>query len=65
MVDQYSGTGEIKLTSKGEWANKEFVVADRVIGMVVDSETQDEISTKRFAIHYGKKGTHIVPAKER
>ena len=64
LVNRYSGTGEIKLTAKGEWANKEFVVADRMIGLVVDPETGDATSTKRFAIHYGKKGTHIVPAKE-
>lgn len=30
-----------------------------------DPKTKDGVSTKRFAIHYGKKGTHIVPAKER
>lgn len=64
LVNRYSGTGEIKLTAKGEWANKEFVVADGMIGMVVDPETGDATSTKRFSIHYGQKGTHIVPAKE-
>ena len=64
LVNRYSGTGEIKLTAKGEWANKEFVVADGMIGMVVDPETGDATSTKRFSIHYGRKGTHIVPAKE-
>ena len=65
LVNRYSGTGEIKLSAKGEWTNKEFVMADHEIGVVVDPETKDGVSTKRFAIHYGKKGTHIVPAKER
>lgn len=65
LVNRYSGTGEIKLSAKGEWTNKEFVVADHVVGTVIDPETKDGVSTKRFAIHYGKKGTHIVPAKER
>lgn len=65
LVNRYSGTGEIKLNAKGEWANKEFVVADKLMGMVIDPKSKDEIPTKRFSIHYGKKGTHIVPAKER
>ncbi|WP_418920497.1 polymorphic toxin type 50 domain-containing protein [Anaerotignum faecicola] len=65
LVNRYSGTGEIKLSAKGEWTNKEFVVADHEIGVVIDPKTKDGVSTKRFAIHYGKKGTHIVPAKER
>lgn len=64
LVDQYAGTGEVVLTRKGEWANKEVIVTDNVVGMVVDLETKNATSTKKFVIHYGKRGTHIVPAKE-
>ncbi|MGN0134138.1 MAG: phage minor capsid protein, partial [Anaerotignum sp.] len=64
LVDQYAGTGKAILTRKGDWANKEVIVADKVIGMVVDFDTKDAASTKKFVIHYGKRGAHIVPAKE-
>ena len=36
----------------------------RLIGVNVDPDTGEEIETKRYVIHYGKKGTHIVPTKE-
>ncbi len=64
MVDRYSGTGEPKLNQEGEWTHKEFIVADVPIGIVVNQKTLERSETKRFAIHYGKKGTHIVPAEE-
>ncbi len=64
LVDQYSGTGEPKLDGKGNWVHKEHVTIDRVIGEVVDPDTGEATPTHRFAIHYGKRGTHIVPAKE-
>lgn len=64
LVDQYSGTGEPKLDGKGNWVHKEHVTVDRLIGEVVDPDTGKATPTHRFAIHYGKRGTHIVPAKE-
>ena len=64
LVDRYSGTGEPKLNQEGEWTHKEFIVADVPIGIVVNQKTLERSETKRFAIHYGKKGTHIVPAEE-
>ena len=64
LVNQYSGTGEPKLDRKGNWVHKEHVTVDRVIGEVVDLDTGEATPTHRFAIHYGKRGTHIVPAKE-
>ena len=64
LVNRYAGTGEIKLTASGEWTNKEFVYADDIIGVAVNPETLEKTETHRFAIHYGKKGTHIVPVKE-
>ena len=64
LVDRYSGTGEPKLDRKGNWTHKEHVVADRLIGETVDPDTGEATPTHRFAIHYGKNGTHVVPAKE-
>lgn len=65
LVDRYSGTGEPKLTKAGEWAHKEFVICDRIMGVAVNPTTGEETETKRFAIHYGKRGTHIVPTQEK
>lgn len=65
LVQQYAGTGELRRDKSGRWTNKEFVTAKQVIGMWVNQNTGEERQTHRFAIHYAKKGTHIVPAEER
>lgn len=65
LVDQYSGTGDPKLDRKGNWTHKEFVTADHLIGESVNPETGVATPTHRFAIHYGKRGTHVVPMEER
>lgn len=64
LIDRYAGTGEIKRDRKGEWVHKEFITFDSVIGVVVDPATGEKTQTRRGAIHYSNKGTHIVPAKE-
>lgn len=64
LVEQYSGTGTPKFDKKGRWTQKEFITAPDYIGVYVNQDTGEEIPTRRFAIHYGKNGTHIVPAKE-
>ena len=64
LIDRYHGTGEIKLSASMEWTHKEFIIADEPIGVWIDNTTGKEYETRRFSIHYGKKGTHIVPAKE-
>lgn len=64
LVNKYAGTGDVKRDSKGRWTNKEFVTADKKIGVVVDRESGKETSTARFSIHYSKNGVHIVPRKE-
>ncbi len=63
LVDKYHGKGKLKFTSRGKWTNKELVTADTDIGIVFDPETGEAKPTNRFAIHYGKKGTHVVPMK--
>lgn len=64
LVNKYAGTGDIKRDIKGRWTNKEFITADKNIGVVVDPESGEEITTSRFSIHYSKNGVHIVPRRE-
>lgn len=68
LVNQYAGTGDIKRSNKdGSYNNHEVCTADRIIGVIVDPLTGQEIgSTHKFTIHYApsKGGVHIVPAKE-
>lgn len=66
LVDAYHGTGEIKRKARtGEWANREVVTADHDIGVSIDPDTGVEQITNRFTIHYGKKGTHVVPTRRK
>ncbi|WP_081732745.1 polymorphic toxin type 50 domain-containing protein [Blautia producta] len=64
LVYKYAGTGELKRDRFGKWTNKEFVSAEKDVGVVVDPQTGEEFVTSRFSIHYSKNGTHIVPRKE-
>jgi len=64
LVDRYHGTGKARLNkTKTEWTSKEFVVADRDIGVSINPSTGVESLTNRFTIHYSKTGTHIVPTE--
>lgn len=66
MVDKYHGTGELRFNTKtNEWTKKEFITVDEDIGKVYDETSGEYLLTNRFAIHYGKKGTHIVPMRRR
>ncbi|SDP01636.1 toxin 50 [Eubacterium maltosivorans] len=65
LVDQYAGTGELRLTKSGTWDKKEVVKTDHVIGVDVNAVTGQETETTGFKIHYSKKGVHIVPFRVR
>ncbi len=65
LVNQYHGTGRATISRSGRWTNKEIVCSDKAIGVAVDPSTGKETETRRFAIHYSKKGTHIVPVEEK
>lgn len=60
LVNQYAGTGELKFTKECKWTNKEFIEASVNIGETYNADKKS-VPTNRFAIHYGKKGTHVVP----
>ena len=62
LVDQYNGTGILGKRKDGSWDNtEEITIYDQKIGIVVNNITGVEAETTVFKIHYGKKGTHIVP----
>ncbi|WP_162300659.1 phage minor capsid protein [Anaerosacchariphilus polymeriproducens] len=62
IINNYSGSGKVKVLNSGVISNVEFVTYSEIVGKYHNGT--DWTNTKRFAIHYGKKGTHIVPVKE-
>ena len=63
IVNKYAGTGYLQRDKKDLWKHKEIVEANKPIGMNVDPITGEEVETRRFVIHYSKKGVHIVPTR--
>ena len=63
IITQYAGKGDVWVDKSGNVSNKAFVTVDKVIGQYYNNGKWTD--TKRIAIHYGKKGTHIVPVKEK
>ncbi len=63
IINRYAGKGTVKTTIEGKIQNREFADCDEVIGKYCDKES-NWYDTKRIEIHYGKKGSHIVPVKE-
>jgi hypothetical protein len=63
LVNNYCGTGETRIDSKGNPTNKEFITLSHDIGVWVSPCATIREPTNRFAIHYGKTGSHVVPAK--
>lgn len=61
LVEEYHGKGEFRFTKDGKWSKKEIVTLEKDIGITFDANTGIPKKTNRFAIHYGKKGTHVVP----
>lgn len=65
LVNRYSGTGEMEAYSHGKGVIEiiEYCKVDH--GTIGKWRNQDgaEEDTDRFAIHYSKSGTHIVPAQ--
>ena len=61
LVDKYHGTGRAEFSRSGIWISKEFVIADKDIGVNINLKTGEQTITNRFIIHYSKTGAHIVP----
>ena len=66
LVDRYHDTGDIRYNRAGDtWINKEFIIADRNIGVSINPATGKETITNCFTIHYSNTGTHVVPTERR
>lgn len=63
LVNQYKGTGEIKLGKRnGKWDNEETILTNNaVVGVAVNNLNGKTAETTVFRIHYSKNGIHIVP----
>ena len=61
LVDRYKGTGDVDIQKTGKDAVKiiEYCDADLDVGRYYGNDMYH--NTKRFAIFYSKKGTHVVP----
>ena len=61
LIKRYSSTGYIRLIND-KWDNIETILNnDEIVGKAVNNITGKEVDTTVFKIHYGNKGTHIVP----
>lgn len=63
LIDELSGTGELKFDRHGNWVNKEIVTSDKLIGTYVNPDTGEEIPSNRAVIVYSKTGSHIYPVR--
>ena len=63
LFNQYSSTGILKRRKDGTWSEAEIITSsEKVIGYTVNENTNEQIETSCFTIHYSrKKGWHIVP----
>lgn len=62
-IFDYAGKGICEKSHDGTISNIEFHTYHKVIGKYPEGNIL--VDTKRFAIHYGKRGSHIVPVKEK
>ena len=65
LIDEFSGTGELKFDRNGNWVRKEVITADRNIGIYVDPDTGEETPSNRAVITYSKTGAHIYPVRRK
>lgn len=61
IIKNLAGKGIPKTTNKGEVSNIEFADWDDIVGIFFKDGVPHK--TKRVAIHYGKRGSHIVPVE--
>lgn len=60
LINEFAGTGQ-KLFNQG-WLQKEVVDFGQTIGRYIETSTGKALETTRGTIHYGKSGSHLVPA---
>lgn len=63
LILSFAGSGEIDATGSGTYRNVEFFNANKTVGQYFENGGYKD--TTRFAVHYGKKGAHLVPVPPR
>ncbi len=63
LVNRYSCTGTADTAKRGKMRTVDFTTTEIIV--VKYFENDDFRKTARIAIHYSKKGAHIVPVKEK
>ena len=62
LVYKYRGTGILPRGKAGNWLETEIItIHPEKVGVAVNNKTGAEADTTVFKIHYGKRGTHVVP----
>lgn len=62
LVYKYRGTGILPRGKTGNWLETEIItIHPDKVGVAVNNKTGAEADTTVFKIHYGKRGTHVVP----
>lgn len=64
LLNKYAGTGELQLTAKGDFTNKEIIRNVNVPGKVIGIDGKEHPITG-IKIHYSRKRTHVVPFAEK
>ena len=59
LIERFAGTGE--RIGRGDY--RERIDFGKVIGVYIDSDTDEKLSTTKGIIHYSKKGAHIVASR--
>ena len=62
LIDELSGTGYAVKTHKGNWAHKEQVKSNKIIGVYIDPNGNAS-PTNKATIVYSKTGTHVIPRR--
>ncbi len=65
LINNGIGKGKIVFANSKSIYPHEYIQTDKIIGRVFNVGTGKYENTKRFVIHYSKKGTHAHPVKER
>ena len=61
IIQTKHGTGIVRVDRAGNASNVEYITCDKIIGQYyAKGEFHD---TKKAALHYSKKGTHLVPVR--
>lgn len=61
IIQTKAGTGIVAVTFSGKARNVEYITCDKIVGKYYGGGKYH--NTNKAAIHYGKRGSHLVPVK--